>query len=52
MIDSLQQEQGGKKAMFGFIWLSSLGPWEFGFMVGLFVLIILKSNLVARSLTT
>ena len=34
--------------MFGFIWLSSLGPWEFLFMGALFVLVILKSNLVAR----
>jgi len=34
--------------MFGFIWLSSLGPWELGFMVALFVVVILKSGLVAR----
>jgi hypothetical protein len=34
--------------MLGFIWLSSLGPLEFLFMVALFGLIILKSNLVAR----
>jgi hypothetical protein len=47
MIDSSARARS-QKAMFGFIWLSSLGPWEFGLMVGLFVLIILKSDLVAR----
>jgi hypothetical protein len=35
--------------MFGFISLPlSLGPWEFGLMLALFVIIILKSDLVAR----
>jgi hypothetical protein len=57
MIDSSATARS-QKAMFGSIhlafipwtaWLSSLGPWEFLFMVALFVVIILKSGLVARN---
>ena len=47
--DRLFQRARSQKAMFGFIRLSSLGPWEFLLMVALFVLIILKSGLVART---
>jgi len=34
--------------MFGLIWLSSVGPFEFLFMAGLVAVVILKSNLLAR----